>query len=417
MDLPRRHRRRLPGMLAVWLLAALLAVGTARASVPGRSDTTAGPAALTGEARVDGESVVLDGMVDPDGAPVEQCFFEYGESAKYGKTAPCAQTGLGAGTVAEAVSTEAIKGLPKHVLFHYRLLVVGAGGTGEGAEATFTSGPSAKVLSMAATALGETGATLNGSVDPEGERVSACYFEWGPSTAYGQRAPCSGSLGDGVAPVSETASLTGLAPGATYDFRIAATTVVGTAFGANETIRTLAKAPQASSPPATEPVTAAPLPFLPEIVPRPITVLAGTRAAVLGTSSLTLLLTCPQNETTCWGTVTVRTAKPVPIPGEASKKEPRSAIPTLASGYFSVFGGRVESVTLRLSSIARSLLAGYRPLPALVTIAAHDLAGKHHTTRTNLTLRLARPVHPKAPTGIRARASVFLCRRFLVSVG
>jgi len=99
--------------------------------------------------------------------------------------------GLGAGTVAEAVSTEAIKGLPKHVLFHYRLLVVGAGGTGEGAEATFTSGPSAKVLSMAATALGETGATLNGSVDPEGERVSACYFEWGRAPPMGSGRPAA----------------------------------------------------------------------------------------------------------------------------------------------------------------------------------------------------------------------------------
>ncbi len=65
------------------------------------------------------------------------------------------------------------------------------------------------------------GLTLNGSVDPEGGEVGSCVFEYGPTTAYTQSAPCSpASLGNGTAYVPVSARLTGLTPESSYHYRL-----------------------------------------------------------------------------------------------------------------------------------------------------------------------------------------------------
>jgi hypothetical protein len=73
-----------------------------------------------------------------------------------------------------------------------------------------------------ASALAETSATLNGAVDPEGQPVSVCRFEYGTTEAYGQSAPCEQSVGEGFKPVAVSAQLTGLSPNTVYHFRVAA---------------------------------------------------------------------------------------------------------------------------------------------------------------------------------------------------
>ena len=48
-------------------------------------------------------------------------------------------------------------------------------------------------MTKAATGVGTTSATLHGTVDPEEVPLSACYFEYGTSTSYGQSAECEPS--------------------------------------------------------------------------------------------------------------------------------------------------------------------------------------------------------------------------------
>jgi len=202
------------------------------------------PIVRTGEAVVEGEAVVLTGAVDPDGEALEACVFEYGQTKRYGHSVSCSGiAGLGSGIELEPVASVAVSGLIRHTLFHYRILARNAAGVAEGSDATFTSGPSARVLTGPAGAIGETAATLSGTVDPGGEEVTACYFEFGPSPAFGQRAPCASSAGAGEAPVPETAALTGLAPGTTYYFHMVATTVVGRRYGAEASFTTLGRTP------------------------------------------------------------------------------------------------------------------------------------------------------------------------------
>jgi phosphodiesterase/alkaline phosphatase D-like protein len=98
------------------------------------------------------------------------------------------------------------------------------------------SGPS--VTTTAATVLGNTAATLNGSLTGLGAASSVdVSFEWGLTTAYGNATAAVTMTGTGAF----SAALSGLAPGTTYHFRAR---VVGdsTSYGSDRTFATSAGA-------------------------------------------------------------------------------------------------------------------------------------------------------------------------------
>jgi hypothetical protein len=99
--------------------------------------------------------------------------------------------------------------------------------------------PSAPVVSTgAASAVTSTTATLNGTVNPEGE-ATTYQFQYGTSTGYGSLTPASpASAGSGSSAVNESAALSGLTAGTTYDYRLVATNATGTTDGANQTFTT-----------------------------------------------------------------------------------------------------------------------------------------------------------------------------------
>jgi CSLREA domain-containing protein len=84
--------------------------------------------------------------------------------------------------------------------------------------------------------IGETSATLNGSVAPNAGSATN-HFEYGKTSAYGKATPDQ-TLGGGVAPVGVSAGLTGLAPNTTYHYRLVATNSDGTAAGEDRTFKT-----------------------------------------------------------------------------------------------------------------------------------------------------------------------------------
>ena len=71
---------------------------------------------------------------------------------------------------------------------------------------------------VAASNVTGNGATLNGTVNPEGTDTTA-YFEYGTTTSYGTTT-ASQDLGSGDAPVAVTAGLTGLQPNTTYYYEL-----------------------------------------------------------------------------------------------------------------------------------------------------------------------------------------------------
>jgi hypothetical protein len=79
-----------------------------------------------------------------------------------------------------------------------------------------------EVITGAASEIGPTAATLNGTVNPEGVEVTDCHFDYGTTTSYGQSAPCEQAVGSGTGAVAVTAKLKGLTPGTSYHFRLIA---------------------------------------------------------------------------------------------------------------------------------------------------------------------------------------------------
>lgn len=78
-------------------------------------------------------------------------------------------------------------------------------------------------------------ATLNASVNPNGNEVTECKFQYGLTASYGASVPCSSLPGSGTSPVSVSGAIAGLTPGTTYHFRILATNATGTNVGEDAT--------------------------------------------------------------------------------------------------------------------------------------------------------------------------------------
>lgn len=102
--------------------------------------------------------------------------------------------------------------------------------------------PAPGTATGAPSQVGQTSATLTGTVDPNDALLSDCRFEYGTTAAYGQSAPCSTLALTGSAAEAVTASLAGLAPGTLYHYRLVALSGAGEGVGAEETFTTVTAA-------------------------------------------------------------------------------------------------------------------------------------------------------------------------------
>ncbi len=93
-------------------------------------------------------------------------------------------------------------------------------------------------------------AKVVGSVNPRSDdfAVSECYFEYGLTTEYGERASCSPkSIGTGTGPIAVSASIGVLQANETYHYRLVAANGGGRSFGDDQTF-TSGAAPDDSCP-------------------------------------------------------------------------------------------------------------------------------------------------------------------------
>ena len=187
------------------------------------------PKALTSVAYPIGlTTATVYGYLNGEGVGIGNCHFEYGTTTSYGSTAPCSPSKLATSTANQLVSA-ALSRLTKDTTYHYQLVVSTAGGTVKGGDASLTTTPPSATTGTA-TAITQTGATLNGTANPGGNAAYVCGFQYGTTTAYGSTSKCA-TTPTGSSPVPVGTVLAGLAAGTTYHFRLVVITAAGVAAG------------------------------------------------------------------------------------------------------------------------------------------------------------------------------------------
>jgi FG-GAP repeat len=143
---------------------------------------------------------------------------------------------------------------------------------GRGAAWVFVDPPT--TATDAASGVGETSATLNGTLGAGDS--STAYFQYGTTTAYGSSTAAQ-SVGAAGGPTPLAGAIGGLAPGTTYHFRLVAENSGGVVYGGDQTFTTEAKgATSTTEVTTTPPITAppaqltSPSPSVPAETPPPV---------------------------------------------------------------------------------------------------------------------------------------------------
>lgn len=122
------------------------------------------------------------------------------------------------------------------------------GTTPAAAQAAFSSDlpdPPPTVVGNPVTSITASGATLNGTVNPNGYSTSAS-FEYGLTTSYGSSTSAQ-AMGSGTTVVAINASLSGLLPNTVYHYRLVANNSGGTSSSTDQTFTTSAIVPLVSA--------------------------------------------------------------------------------------------------------------------------------------------------------------------------
>ena len=130
---------------------------------------------------------------------------------------------------------------------------------GSGAAWAFVDPPSA--TTGAATSVGETSASLNGTLGAGGS--STAYFQYGTTAAYGASTTTQG-VGVSSSPSPLAATIGGLAPGTTYHFRLVGENSGGVSYGGDQTLTT-ARPLEFNPPPPPEPNQTPPPPAVQQV--------------------------------------------------------------------------------------------------------------------------------------------------------
>jgi Subtilase family len=228
-----------------------------------------------------------------------------------------------------------------------------------------------------ASAVTQTTATLNATVNPNGGSITRCVFELGGSGAF---IPCAALPAPGQSPQAVSAPLRGLLAGATYVFRIVATNPSGTSYGEFQSFATLPAAPPSLgfSPPAESPGAGSHGPVV-----NPAAVLASTSLRASSAGVVLVKVRCPPGAGLCTGTITLRTMQAL---GTGSGHGSTRRVITLATASFRIAGGRTMTVKLHLRPAVRRLLRRYRHLHVRALIVSHGASGAAYTAARAVTI-------------------------------
>ena len=185
-------------------------------------------------------SAVLNGTVNANNA-ASTPVFEWGLTTAYGNLINAVPSSVG-GSAVTPVSAS-LTGLLPNTTYHYRARATNSTGTSVGLDFVFTTPPVvATVITSPATPVGNTTATLNGTVTANNSATNVT-FEWGLTTAYGNIVTASPASVNGMNPTTVQVNLNSLAWSTLYHYRCVGLNSAGSAYGADLTFTTSCPVP------------------------------------------------------------------------------------------------------------------------------------------------------------------------------
>jgi DNA-binding beta-propeller fold protein YncE len=234
-----------------------------------RKATIALPSATAEPATNRGQlTATMTAKANANGHAVLECEFELTDDADTGfadaTSMPCPKKPVG--TTSTSLNVP-VSGLAPGTAYRYRVIATSNAGSVTSNSRTFETLPLTlpTVTTESPQAVGQTAATLVGSVNPHGGAVSDCHFELGTSIVYGSDLPCPTLPGPLTTNVVETKGASGLLPGTAYHYRLLVTTNAGTSEG--EDVAFTTATPPAGGEPSPDPGSAVPPPALPPVTP------------------------------------------------------------------------------------------------------------------------------------------------------
>ncbi|MFL5860763.1 MAG: hypothetical protein ACJ780_08300, partial [Solirubrobacteraceae bacterium] len=226
-------------------------------------------------------------------------------------------------------------------------------------------------LTGAASGIGQTTATLNGSVNPAGARVNAS-FQFGTTTAYGQTTVAQATGPDRTADAF-SAAISGLPVGTTIHYRAVATGDFGTQVGADQTLTT-------QSPPP----------------PPPVPGRASVGHATVSANTASVPITCT-GDTSCKVSLTLsaiamfRGHKVIAVNAHKAKVTHKTLV--LGTASATIEAGHTTTARISLNHVGRDLLAARHKLVATLTVSQRVISGSRTVSTQKVTFRAAKHRH------------------------
>jgi hypothetical protein len=216
------------------------------------------------------------------------------------------------------------------------------------------------VVTGAASAITQTGASIAGTVNPNGSNVTDCHVEYGTTTSYGAQVACAALPGSGTSAAAVSATLSGLTAGTTYHYRVVATNGGGTANGADQTFAT-SPVPSCATDASLCPPPPRTCATDPSLCPKPGVLALDATTAAVRAGKAAIKLSC-NGETACTGKITLTARVKVRRGGRTVVKTQ-----TIGTANVDIAAGGSATVKVSLSRAARSVLAKRHSLKATLS--------------------------------------------------
>ncbi|MDH3347960.1 MAG: hypothetical protein OEM02_07655, partial [Desulfobulbaceae bacterium] len=169
--------------------------------------------------------------------------FQWGTDTGYGNTITAEQSPVNSASLIPVTAT--LSGLNDNTTYHYRITASNDNGTVYGQDMTFsigTGGTAPTTTSNAATGITTQAATLNGTVNANGD-TTVISFEYGIDTNYGNTVPADQNPVSGSTDTPVSVNISNFSPNTTYHYRVVATNSYGSTNGADLSFTTLPSPP------------------------------------------------------------------------------------------------------------------------------------------------------------------------------